>query len=253
VFRRRNRKDDQPEEPDVEREVEHEIGGELAVEIDRAHEASAELQPPSRDNGPWDVSEVGDSEGAGDRIDLGGMWLPGREGLELRLDVDESTQTVTGVTVLLRDGTLQVQPFAAPRKEGIWEGVRAEIAAGITSQGGTASIQDGPFGPEVDAKIPVQLPDGSSGMQAARFFGVDGPRWFLRGVISGAAYADREIAEALESLFRDVVVVRGGDPMAPRDPLPLHLPRPHAEPAGAEPERDQLNPFKRGPEITEVR
>jgi hypothetical protein len=57
-----------------------------------------------------------------------------------------------------------------------------------------------------------------------RFIGVDGPRWFLRGVISGDAAVNPEAASHVEDLFRSVVVVRGNTPMPPRDLIPLHMP-----------------------------
>ncbi len=75
----------------------------------------------------------------------------------------------------------------------------------------------------------------------ARFIGVDGPRWFLRGVITGRAVTDPEAAAAVEDLFRSVVVVRGSSPMPPRDLIPLKMPAaqvgttPGAAPAGESP------------------
>ena len=57
--------------------------------------------------------------------------------------------------------------------------------------------------------------DGA-GKRLARFVGVDGPRWFLRGVVGGAATSDVEAAAAVEDLFRSIVVVRGTSPMPPR-------------------------------------
>ena len=66
--------------------------------------------------------------------------------------------------------------------------------------------------------------DGAAGKRLARFVGVDGPRWFLRGVIGGAATVDVEAAAKVEDLFRSIVVVRGGTPMPPRDLIPLRMP-----------------------------
>jgi hypothetical protein len=60
--------------------------------------------------------------------------------------------------------------------------------------------------------------------RAARFLGVDGPRWFLRGMLTGPAAEDPEQAAALVDAFRSVVVVRGTQPMPVRDQLPLTLP-----------------------------
>ena len=51
-------------------------------------------------------------------------------------------------------------------------------------------------------------------------------------------------------------MVRGDNPMAPRDPIPLALPaQPEtAEAASSDPATsDDLQPFERGPEITEIR
>ena len=207
-----------------------------------------------RADGPWDVSEVDADEREG-RIDLGGMLIRGQEGLELQAQYDEATGTVGTVTLLLGGSALQVQPFAAPRRAGIWDGVRQEIAASISSQGGTATEKEGPFGIELRAQVPVALPDGSTGAQLARFVGVDGPRWFLRGVITGDGYDDPAAAAPVEQIFRDIVVVRGDGPMGPREPIPLTLPTQAPAPVDepAERPRDDLNPFERGPEITEVR
>ena len=98
------------------------------------------------------------------------------------------------------------------------------------------------------------------GMRLVRFVGVDGPRWFVRGLFSGPAADGGDQAELLEAVFRDVVVVRGEHPVPPREILELQVP-PEAqqafeEQAAAEEEnrfRGGLNPFERGPEFTETR
>jgi hypothetical protein len=97
-------------------------------------------------------------------------------------------------------------------------------------------------------------------MRQVRFVGVDGPRWFLRGLFTGPAVDGGEQADLLEEVFRDVVVVRGEHPVPPREILELQLP-PEArqaleEQAAAEQEnrfRGDVNPFERGPEFTETR
>jgi hypothetical protein len=164
------------------------------------------------------------------------------------------------VTLVLGDGALQVQPFAAPRTESIWDEIRDEIRAGITKQGGTADEVQGPLGTELRTRVPVRAQDGTTGVQPARFVGVDGPRWFLRGVLTGRAAVEEGADTELVELFRDIVVVRGEGPMAPRDPIPLSMPPTQAAPAKpsgeapAEPaSQDDLKPFERGPEITEIR
>jgi hypothetical protein len=174
--------------------------------------------------------------------------------MELRLEVDEATAGVNGVAVVLHGSAVLLHAYAAPRSEGIWDEIRSEIAAGVTRQGGTADEVEGPFGSELLVRVPVRTPDGRTGHQAQRFVGVDGPRWFLRAVFQGPAAQDRGAAAELESVVRDVVVVRGAEAMAPRELLPLRLPDAAAPAPEPEPEgRPPLDPFARGPEITEIR
>jgi hypothetical protein len=176
--------------------------------------------------------------------------------MELRLEVDQQTQQVSAATAVLGDSALQVQAFAAPRSSGLWDEIRAEIATAIEGQGGTAEEHQGQLGTHLRTRMPSTGPDGRTVFAPATFVGIDGPRWFLRGVLSGRAAIDDDAAAPLIGVFREVVVVRGGDPMAPRELLPLALPReaghPHDE-ATAEEEPATLDPFERGPEITEVR
>ncbi|MEC4016624.1 DUF3710 domain-containing protein [Streptomyces sp. H27-D2] len=215
------------------------------------------LPPAARPDGPWDSTEV-KNPGEG-RVDLGGMYVPGVEGMELRVEV--AGDAIVAATVVLRDSAVQLQAFAAPRKEGIWGEVRDEIATGITQQGGVVDEVEGPLGWELRAQVPVTLPDGKSGVQVVRFVGVDGPRWFLRGVISGQGAVQPEAAGLLEQIFKDAVVVRGDSPMAPRDPIVLKLPEDaQMVPEGVQQEEAEGSRFAggvdrltRGPEITEIR
>ncbi|MFD7030006.1 DUF3710 domain-containing protein [Streptomyces sp. NPDC059917] len=215
------------------------------------------LPPAPRPDGPWDDSEV--SAPAEGRVDLGGILVPGVEGMELRVEV--AGDAIVAATVVLHDSAVQLQAFAAPKKEGIWGEVREEIGAGITAQGGIIDEVQGPLGWELRAQVPVPLPDGQTGAQLVRFVGVDGPRWFLRGVISGQGAVRPEAAGVLEQIFRDTVVVRGEGPMAPRDPIVLKLPNDaQMVPDGVQTEEQEGSRFsggmgqlERGPEITEVR
>ena len=216
--------------------------------------------------GPWDVSEVPE---LGQRIDLGALRIPGVNGMELRMEVDKKTNRVTGVGIAVEGSALQVQAFAAPRSEGIWDEIRAEIAESIVKQGGSVDDVPGPYGRELLARLPARTPDGRTGHRPARFIGHDGPRWFLRGVISGKAAVDVEAAATLEDVFGKIVVVRGDDARPPRDLLALTLPARPAAPGatpGADPGVDQgaqaapavtpgpdFDPLTRGPEITEIR
>jgi gas vesicle protein len=197
--------------------------------------------------GPFDVSEITSRDGY---VDLGALLVAPSEGLQLRLEVEEATQRVVAVTMDLNGSSLQLQAFAAPKSEGLWDEIREQIGQSVGSQGGQVEEVQGHFGTELVAKLPAGAPDGSQGYRVARFVGIDGPRWFLRGVLGGAAAMDREAAAPLEALFRRIVVIRGDSPMPPRDLLQLRLPKdasvtpPQGAPALQEPER--------GPEITQI-
>jgi hypothetical protein len=174
--------------------------------------------------------------------------------MELRMEIDPNSGIVTAVTVQLDESTIQVQAFAAPRSEGIWDEIRAEIAHSITEQGGTVDDLPGPFGRELLARMPIRTPEGRTGHRPARFIGADGPRWFLRGVIAGKAAVDPAAAERLEQVFAQTVVVRGTEARPPRDLLALRVPGqpvPGAVQPDGQPE-PEFDPLLRGPEITEI-
>lgn len=197
--------------------------------------------------GPFDVSEIESQDGY---VDLGALLIAPQEGLQLRLEVEEATQRVVAVTMDLDGSSLQLQAFAAPRSEGLWDEIREQIGQSVGSQGGQVEEIQGNFGTELLAKLPAGGGDGSQGYRVARFIGVDGPRWFLRGVLGGEAAVNREAAAGLEALFRQIVVIRGENPMPPRDLLQLRLPKDSAAPAPkAAPD---LEKPERGPEITQI-
>ncbi len=172
------------------------------------------------ERGPFDASEANPVR---PYIDIGGIKVLPREGLNLRLEVEEKTQRIVAVGLDYAESTLQVQPFAAPRSRGLWHETRAQIRAQVAQQGGRVEEREGPLGAELLAEVPVGA-DAGSGKRIARFVGVDGPRWFLRGVIGGEGASSPDAAEKIEDLFRSIVVVRGDAPMPPRDLIPLSMP-----------------------------
>jgi hypothetical protein len=245
VFRRRRTDADQPAA---------EFPGELAGE-DPAGQDEPALA------GPWDA---GASVPGGERLDFGSLQVPAGEGFEVQVSVVDNQPA--WITVLSGESGLQLQAFAAPKTGGLWDEVRAEIAAEVARNGGQSSEDEGPFGIELRARIipaePVHSGPGGQ-LQPVRFLGADGPRWFLRGLITGPAAQREDLAEPLERVFGGVVVVRGDHPVPPRDLLEIRLPDEimtalAGELAGPEeggPEQGGWpgNPFERGPEITETR
>lgn len=208
-------------ETDETPEIAAAMAADALVPLDVEVAPQPKSAPDDREQrGPFDVAEV---TGVRPYIDLGGVKVLPRADLHLRLEVEEATKRVVAVGLEYHGTTLQVQPFAAPRSSGLWHDIREQIMEQLRKQGAKAKPANGPFGPEIFAEIPVNQ-DGQQGWRLARFIGVDGPRWFLRGVIAGKGATDADAANEVEELFRSIVVVRGTSPMPPRDLIPLSMP-----------------------------
>lgn len=209
------------------RGLESDDADETSVDDIAADEVAEEDEdlPPDRTYGPFDVAEIDlhDEDLAKGRMDLGALLVRGRPGMQVRIEVDQATQLIRAVTLVQGRSGVQLQAFAAPRSRGIWVDVSREIAADATKRGGTATAIDGPYGPELKVVVPATMPDGKQATQTTRVLGVDGPRWLLRATFFGPA-VDRSKAGELDDAFRDTVVVRGVEPMPPREPIRLRMP-----------------------------
>lgn len=224
------------------------------TEVAGTTEATATPDPeiPAGERGPWDEADADDRPG---RVDLGAVQIPGRHGMALRMELDRTTRRVIAANVTIGQSNLQIQAFSAPRSAGIWEEIRTQIGESITTQGGQHQETTGPFGKELLALLPVKDAQGNVGRRPARFLGVDGPRWFLRGVLTGAAVSDRTAAREMEQYFSEIVVVRGADARPPSELLALTMPGRPPGSSEPEPEAATMPPdlTQRGPEISEVR
>ncbi len=264
MFRRRRR--EEAAEPEV---VEDEVVEDPGLEDEETWDEPGDTEPwddeedgeeaaPAGEGepawGPWDAA---DQIPPLNRVDFGSLQVPVVDGYEIQLNIADDQGPL--IAVVRGDSSLQVQAFAAPKTDGLWEDVRQEIAAAVAQAGGQAAEADGPFGPELHVRVPGEQPQ--LGLQPIRFLGVDGPRWFLRGVITGPAAEQPAAAAPFEEIFAGLVVVRGDHPAPPRDLLEITLPEEARKAmeeqmtAAGEDERfgEPLNPFERGPEITETR
>ena len=214
---------------------------------DVAPRASAETG-----TGPWDAADAPDRPGSVGRIDLGSLRVPAVDGMQIRLENPGGAgQEISAAVLVLAGSTLELRAFAAPRTIGIWEELREDITAELTRARARFEVEDGEHGPEILAHVPVRTPDGREGTVAARFIGVDGPRWFLRGVLQGPAATDEAASQVLRDVFADIVVVRDGAARPPREILPLHAPGIVNAPAAED--LPGLDPLEPGPTIAEVR
>ena len=209
-----------------------------------------------RSDGPFDITEVESIESTEEspKIDLGSVIVTAVAGSELRLQVAEETGEIVSAMLVIEtqvnegsdklspveapadanqkaqaySSALELGAYAAPRSGGLWAELRDEISQSATEAGGTASLGEGPFGVELRRLIPVTTPDGEEGYQPSRMWVAEGPRWLLRGIVYGQAAieedADSPVVADVLSAFRQVIVRRGDEAMAPGDLLPLTMP-----------------------------
>lgn len=164
-----------------------------------------------------------ESDGGPPTLDFGALRIPAVDGMQVRTELDDQ-EHVVGVAVMIDETMLQLQAFAAPRSEDLWDEIRQEIAEGIRGGQGKAREVDGPFGRELQAEVAVTDEAGGTSRQPVRFLGLDGDRWFLRGVVTGAGAGDPSRATAVEAIFAGIEVERGSHAAAPRHLLTLTLP-----------------------------
>ncbi len=207
IFRRRSRSGEDEEVVPETPSEQAQTGGDLRSRV-----------------GPWDAAERPSALDDPRTIDLGGLVITGRVGLEVRLETDPDSGAVASVLLVGEDGAVEIQAFAAGRSRGVWDDVRRDIISEAARLGGTATEIEGEYGAELRVVVPVQAPDGSAATQASRVVGIEGPRWLLRATYLGRPASAPTADDVLTGAVRDVVVVRGTVAMAPRDPLPLRLP-----------------------------
>lgn len=166
--------------------------------------------------GPHDISEVGSTLGY---LSFGSILMPTIEGVSVRVEVDESTGSVVAVSFEHDGSVLQVSAFAAAKSDELWPEIYEQLVETITTTGGSISETLGGFGKQLEAKLVTPTET-----RELRFIGFDGPRWFLRGAITGPALTEAVAAQNMEDIFRSLVIDRGISPLPPREPLPLRVP-----------------------------
>lgn len=221
--------------------------------------------------GPWD-SEEDNAPDYDEYLSLGAFYIPFVQGIQLRLKASRADNTLLGATVTLGHSSLEIEAFAAPKTMGLWDDVREDLLANNPNAKAVAGI----FGTEV--LLPVKLPNGS--VHPTRIVGIDGPRWMLRGIFSGAAadQSNEQETEILNRFFSDIVVERGDAPLAPRDLIPMappltpserraaaqsaqattdengnEIPQPYDGPLDSDQQVEVKTTLSRGPMFSEVR
>lgn len=182
-----------------------------------------ETAPDVRVNGPWDISER-KPEGDPSYVDLGPLLVRAQDGFSIQLPAEGENGQIASAVLVAEDAALELRAFAATRSGGLWDEVRDDLILEVTRLGGQSEQVDGPFGPELHIRVPVELPDGEDGFQPSRIVGAEGPRWLLRGTFLGEAGLNPSDEGVLMQAFKDVIVVRGNEARIPREALLLTLP-----------------------------
>lgn len=194
--------------------------------IDPSDEATDSTPPPPpepRGQGPYDTSEKS-IEGESAYVDLGALKIRGRVGFEIRMQADGTSDDVGAVVLVTEDAAVEIRAFASSRSGGLWAEVRAELIAEVDRLGGSQEVIEGVYGPELHIRLPVKTEAGQDAVQPSRVVVVEGPRWMLRGTFLGQAAMVPEDDSLLFRAFREVIVDRGAEAMASRDPLYLTIP-----------------------------
>ncbi|MEI6405380.1 MAG: DUF3710 domain-containing protein [Actinomycetes bacterium] len=172
-------------------------------------------------SGPWDIEQV---EHDNTRLDLGSILIPNQRHADVRVELDVNTHQPTKVSVELKESIVTIQAFAAPTREDLWPQIRDDIERELAAQGVQSTIVMGKFGTEIRAVMPTIDFDGSNVVQSVRFLGFDGPRWFLRCVVTGAGAVDSKGAKEVDDFIAQLVVRRGETAMGPGEALQISLP-----------------------------
>lgn len=200
------------------------------TELPEAAEAAeaAELDDTDwRAEGPFDSEEVELGHDEVTRIDLGSLIVTPWEGLGVQLQVDEATRVVQAITCVWEDSGLEVVLFAAPSSGGLAHELSEDLTEEVEAAGGRATVEAGPFGPQLKRVIPQAGPKGEQLFHVSQIWFAEGPRWLLRATLLGEAALGEpgnSSAAPFVEFFRNLVVRRGDKPMVPGEVIGLKLP-----------------------------
>ncbi len=182
----------------------------------------------TRDEGPFDISEVDLEADDVNRLDLGCLVVTPFPEMKLQLQVDQQRKNVQAILVGDGASALEVALFGAPARSSLIPETRGEIIQSAAKSKGRVAVAKGPFGAEIRRALPVTDPQGNPAMHVSRTWLVEGPSWMLRGVLMGKAAmdpSDYDASVALLEFFANLVVRRGTTPVAPGSLIPMTVPQ----------------------------
>lgn len=211
---KRQAEEDVEDQKDQSKELDESEDAEESDQMSAAETVAEQDEAEQSGKGPWDSMDP-EAPGTDEYLDIGALLLPFLQGSELRLKANSQTGDVLGATITYKSSSLELEPFAAPKSLGLWDEVRSDLLQANPS----CKEVDGVFGKELTLPVKVK---GKNLL--TRVVGIDGPRWMLRGIFSGPAAKGGREKDVLDGYLADLVVVRGDEPLAPRDLVPMHAP-----------------------------
>jgi len=149
------------------------------------------------------------------------------EGMQIQIIADAESGNGLALVLSLNGAAMQVEVKAAPQSGGFAAEVRDDIIEETLSAGGSAERRKGPYGTELRRVVPVESPDGEDAFAPLRDWLVEGPRWLVLGRLMGDAAIDVSgdgASQPFDEAFRNLIVRRGDEPMAPGQTVPLKVP-----------------------------
>ncbi|OHV40690.1 MULTISPECIES: DUF3710 domain-containing protein [Pseudofrankia] len=195
--------------------------------VDEGLEPGEHADAVDNPRGPYDLADAPRDDVH--HLDVGALRVPALEGVQIQFQVEEASGRPMSVVVADGHSAMELAVFAAPKTRGLWDDVRDEIIEQLEANGGSPRTVEGRYGRELELALPTPVPGQ---LVPGRMIGIDGPRWFVRAVMTGPGALDPSEAPLLEETLRRLVVVRGDDAMPVRDPLPLKLPKEVADHVG---------------------
>lgn len=180
-----------------------------------------------REEGPFDIDEVDLDSDDIPRLDLGSLIVTPEEGMQIQIIADSGSGVGLALVLSQDNSALQLEVKAAPLSGGYAAEIRNLIIEETLSAGGNAERVKGPYGTELRRVVPVETSEHADTFAPMRDWLVEGPRWILVARLIGEAAVDVSgdgASRHFEDVFRNLIVRRGEDPMAPGQTVPLKLP-----------------------------
>lgn len=235
IFKRKSSDVEPPEDVDVD-VADGVDSTDVESGIDELDAAEASSEVDWRADGPFDSEEVDLDNDAVVRVDLGSLIVTPMPNVSLALQVDQAQKVLAVILEWAPEvkggaepqvSQFEVVLYAAPASGRLAEELMEDIAEEARDADGTADIEQGVFGSEVRRVIPIAGPGRQQAYHTSRIWFVEGPRWALRGTLMGAAAepdADPSLARPFEEFFRNLIVRRGEEAIAPGTVIGLTLP-----------------------------